>query len=521
MKSPKKFSLVDEMGEEFTFPSHRACLIAFVKEDCETCNLTLPILEVIHKTVETKLDVLAISQKLEDIEILRNRHNLTFKILDDDSLAISYQAELDTVPSVFLYDENSQCKIQLFGFVRDEWELLLTESLALADKTDAIVPIDWKSLPTFRPGCGARNVEPGINERLTARMNGKLMARQITIGEADDLHEFIFDANITDGLPIVPPTPERVWRMLKGTRRDPQDIIANVPPNLIPVTVEKIAINSVMAGARPEYFPIILTAVEAACSEEFNIHGVLATTWFVGPIIIVNGPIRKKIGMNAGINALGQGNRANLTIGRALQLVIRNIGGGRPGEIDRAVLGGPHKISFCFPENEERSPWSPLHVERGFSLDESTVTLFAGTGPQPVADQLSREARPLVTSIANSMQTIWNTKNHNIGETFLILAPEHVETISRSGWNKNDIRKRIQEATAKPLRELIRSKECGEGMSPESAEDDWDRMLPKFQNEDMINIVVAGGDAGKFSAILAGWQSGPKGSQTVTRKIIE
>src|SRR5258707_11314386 len=163
--------------------------------------------------------------------------------------------------------------------------------------------------------------------------------------------------------------------MLDGPRRAPDEVVAVVPPDLVPVTVEKVAINAVIAGCKPEYLPVVLAAVEAACTDEFNMHGVLATTMPVGPIVVVNGPIRRAIGMNAGVNVLGQGNRAGLTIGRALQLIVRNVGGGRPGGVDRATHGSPGKLSFCFAEDEEGSPWEPLSVERGFANGKSTVTL--------------------------------------------------------------------------------------------------------------------------------------------------
>ena len=205
----------------------------------------------------------------------------------------------------------------------------------------------------------------------------------------------MFERGWTDGLPVVPPTPERVARMLAGTTRDPADIVAVVPPDLVECTVEKVAINAVMAGCKPEYLPVVITAVEAACTDEFNIHGLLATTYFSSPVMVVNGPITKAIGMNAGINVLGQGNRANATIGRALQLVVRNVGGGRPGGVDRATLGNPGKYTFCFAEDEAGSPWEPLHVERGLAPDASAVTLFAGDGVRGMVDQLSREPESL------------------------------------------------------------------------------------------------------------------------------
>src|SRR5437879_3784336 len=188
--------------------------------------------------------------------------------------------------------------------------------------------------------------------------------------------------------------------MLSGTTRDPQEVVAVVPPDLVDCTVEKVAVNAVMAGCRPEYLPVVLAAVEAACTDEFNIHGLLATTWFSGPLVIVNGPIARAIGMNSGVNALGQGNRANATIGRALQLVIRNVGGGRPGGVDRATLGNPGKYTFCFAEDEGGSPWEPLSVERGLASGKSAVTLFAGEGSRGVVDQTSRTPEPLARSLA-------------------------------------------------------------------------------------------------------------------------
>ena len=212
--------------------------------------------------------------------------------------------------------------------------------------------------------------------------------------------EALFERGWSDGLPVVPPTEARVLRMLEGTTRDPQDVVAIIPPDLIPATVEKIAINAVMAGCKPEYLPVVLAAVEAACTDHFNIHGLLCTTYYSGPVVMVNGPIARRIGMNGGVNCLGQGNRANSSIGRALQLVIRNIGGGRPGEIDRAAFGSPGKHTFCFAENEAELPagWLPLSVEAGFGPDASTVTLFAGHGPSALVDQLARTPAELMAT---------------------------------------------------------------------------------------------------------------------------
>ena len=183
-------------------------------------------------------------------------------------------------------------------------------------------------------------------EKLDARYSGgtALAARKIEYGEHDDPMEVCFERGWSDGLPVTPPTDARVARMLKGTTRLPTEIVGRIPPNLAECTIEKVAINAVLAGCRPEYMPVLLAALEAALEPVFTLHGLLATTYFSAPIIIVNGPIARKLGMNSGLNALGQGNRANASIGRALNLIVRNVGGGRPGEADRASLGRAEQV---------------------------------------------------------------------------------------------------------------------------------------------------------------------------------
>ena len=238
-------------------------------------------------------------------------------------------------------------------------------------------------------------------------------AQRIEVGALEDEIETCFARGWSDGLPVVPPTEERILRMLSGTTRSPDEVVGIVPPNYNTCTVEKVAINAVLAGCKPEYLPVVLAAVEAALTEAFCMHGLLATTFFAGPMIVVNGPIIREIGMNARVNALGQGNRANATIGRALQLVIRNIGGGVPGGIDRAMLGNPGKYTFCFAEREDDSPWESLAVERGFEPDASTVSLFAASGVTPIMDQASRDPHALCRSIAACLKADGHPKHAN------------------------------------------------------------------------------------------------------------
>src|SRR5262249_40736488 len=235
--------------------------------------------------------------------------------LHDTTLDVSHRLKIEIVPTLIRFEAG--CEVgRTFGWDRSEWQRLTGISELGRD------------LPETRPGCGAKNVEPGIIERLKIRFNETgLKSRRIEIGADEDEQEAMFARGWSDGLPLVPPTEERVLRMLDGTARDPQEVLGLIPPALAPATVEKIAVNAVMAGCKPEYLPVVLAAVEAVLEEQFAMHGVLATTMFVSPVVIVNGPIRQRIGMNAKGNALGQGNRANGAIGRSLQLVIRNIGG--------------------------------------------------------------------------------------------------------------------------------------------------------------------------------------------------
>jgi len=333
--------------------------------------------------------------------------------------------------------------------------------------------------------------------------------------------EVAFDRGWSDGLPVIPPTEARVLRMLEGTSRAADDVVATVPPDLAAVTVEQIAINAVMAGCKPEYLPVVLTAVEAACTDEFNVHGLLATTYFSGPIVIVNGPITKRIGMNSHNNVFGQGNRANMTIGRALQLVIRNLGGGRPagsptgGGVDMALMGSPGKLGFCFAEREDGSPFEALATEQGLAPGTDAVTLFAGQGPTAIADQLSRTPESLARSFAGVLRAMANPKLIRSFDAMLVVGPEHGRLFREAGWDKVRLRAELDELLTIDADELVRGAGgIDEGVRPEMA----GRRLPKFRPGG-LQIVHAGGDAGLFSAVLGGWAGGPKGSAPVTRPI--
>ena len=304
---------------------------------------------------------------------------------------------------------------------------------------------------------------------------------QLEIDETEDLIEVCYENGWTDGLPVVPPTLERVERMLGGTDRDPDELIAAVPPKWGRATVEKVAINAVMAGCKPAYLPLILTAVEAMTAEQFNLHGVQVTTSHVGPMLVVNGPIRKQLEINDGFNLFGQGWRANATIGRALRLVCTNIGGALPGELDRAAFGHAGKYTCCIAEKEEASPWEAMHVDRGFQAEDSTVTVFAAAGPQTVNDHGSNTAESILNTISENIAAPGNSS----GETLLVIGVEHAKTISEDGFSKADIRRYIADTT-------------------------------KRYSEEELLIMVAGGPAGRWTIVVPGWGSPSSRAVTLT-----
>ena len=532
------FALRDAAGDPCVFgpegPIAPATLLFFFKHDCATCELTAPLVERVHRGLAgAGLRVLGVSQ--DDAALtaaFAERHGLTLPRALDAELLVSEEYGFDAVPALVLVDGDANVLASFEGFGKADLQTLV--GLA-AERCGAAAPAferEGESLPDSRPGCGSKVHDPDVARRLAARRDAsKLAARRVRMPADLDPFEFLDRQGLTDGLPVVPPTEERVARMLAGTSRHPTDVVADVPPNLAPATVEKVAINAVMAGCKPEYLPVVIAAVEAACTDAFNLHGVLATTYFVGPLLIVNGPVRQEIGLNCGRNVFGQGTRANATIGRALQLVVRNVGGGRPGEVDMSTLGQPGKFGACIGELEELSCWEPLHVERGFDREQSTVTVFAAEAPRAIRDQLSRNSRSLAASMGYSLEAIAHVKLHGMDQALLVVSPEHARTFERDGFTKDDLRARIQEVTGRPLRDVLPNDECQKGTGVRALPKAWlgpdgrpspealDRPFPKFSKPGNILIMVAGGTAGKFSAAVGGWASGGLGSKAVTRAI--
>jgi hypothetical protein len=521
----RDFNLRDLEGRPHAFPTGGPSLVCFVKEDCQTCNLAAPAINAFHKRFGAAADVWFVGQSADGNAILKDRHGLTAPILDDSACAVSFAWDFEIVPAVYWTDGEGRIQKRLEGFVRDEWCEL--EQAIAADLGDTAAGVDWSLYPEWRPGCGSKHLDPAINDRLRANASGSpIRARRIEIASSDDVAEFMYDQGFSDGLPLTPPTPERVLRMLEGAPRGSQDLVAIAPPNMAPVTVEKIAINAVMAGCKPEHLPVVIAAVEAVCTDEFNIHGVNATTMGASPVLVVNGPIRQQIGMNMKLGALGNGNRANATIGRAVRLVIRNLGGAKPSGVDRSTLGNPMKFTMCFAEWEEGSPWEPLHVERGFKAEDSVVTAFGMTsGPVQIVDQESRVPDQVAGSLGLGLEGVFLPKARNMPvDVLLVVSPEHVRRLTSQGeYSKTRLRQRIQAVTAHPLREMIADQRSGSGIPAAAAAKmtaaQLDRPVSKFANEAHIHIVVAGSEAGLFSAAYHGWLTGPAGSQVVSRKI--
>lgn len=468
-------------------------LVIVVKQDCATCQLVVPVIEELRAG---KVPVAIIVQDDPDFPL---GMSATF----DSDLGFSWHHDIETVPTVIRVAQSNEVD-RTVGWNRSDWEKVTQQS--------GLGP----ELPDWRPGCGSLSVDPDRVDHLRSLFGSSLLtARQVDIADAEDEFEAMFDRGWTDGLPVIPPTQERVLRMLEGTTRSPSDVVAVVPPDLVEITVEKIAINAVMAGCRPEYLPWVIAAVEAACNETFNIHGVLATTMPVGPVLICNGPGTRAIGMNSGMNVFGQGNRANLTIGRALQLIVRNVGGGRPGEVDRATHGNPGKISFCFAEDELGSPWNSLAESRGIASGVDAVTIFPGEGPRCVVDQLARDPDSLVNTFAACLRTLHNPKSILAFDAILVVGPEHARVFAEHHWDRQRVLDEIQARLQIPGHELVRGAGgIAEGVPAHLK----DAVLPKFRPGGIL-LVHAGGGAGLFSAIIGGWANGDVGSQPVTREV--
>ena len=345
-------------------------------------------------------------------------------------------------------------------------------------------------------------------------MAATLTSKRFTVRDDTDAIELAFDKGWSDGLPVVPPTEARVRAMLDAVRLEPPQQVAFIRDRAVSITAEKVAINAVMAGCKPEYMPVVVAAVEAIGDPRWSYHGPGTSTGGAGVLMIVNGPIAGRLDVNAGDNLFGPGWRANLTIGRAVRLVMRNVCGSRPGTLDRGTLGHPGKLSYVIAENEAESPWTPLHVERGFRPEQSTVTVVASDAPHQFYNQLSNTAEGVLTTLADDMRISGTVMGQST--YVVVLAGEHMRTIAGDGWDKKRVRQFLFDTTQNSYAHLKRTQR----MSGEIAPGDEQKVRPLVASPDDIFVVAAGGRAGAFSCYIPGWGSA-KSSQAVTKQVKE
>lgn len=314
--------------------------------------------------------------------------------------------------------------------------------------------------------------------------------------------DFAIAQGWSDGLPMIPPTEDLVAEMVAGAGLPADHVVCRVAPSEAPATVEKIAANAVMAGCLPEYMPVIIAALRAMEHPRFNLAGAQATTHPVAPFVFVNGPIRQRIGLNCGSGALGQGTRANATIGRALRLVMIALGRGVPGKTDMATLGSPCKFTFCAGENEEQSPWEPLHVEKGFAASDSTVLLHAAEGPHNIQEHASLTPDDLLKVFASTINTLGNNNFGLCGEIMVLFSPEHATIVTKTGMSKDDVRVELHrrmrqrfDGMGQRLRDWYRGHRPSTDVGPE-VED-----ISYLDDPSQILIGVCGG-AGLHSVVI-------------------
>lgn len=329
--------------------------------------------------------------------------------------------------------------------------------------------------------------------------------------DADDALEACFREGWTDGLPVVPPTAERVERMLAG--RDPGTVLGVIPPRGGVATREKVAAAAVMAGCLPEYLPVLEAIVRAACEPVFNLAGIQPTTHVAAPIAIVSGPVVEAIGLNARAGVFGPGNRANATLGRAFALVLWNLGGARPGISDMSQFGNPARYGCVIAERRDVSSWAPLQTTMGLDPEASAVTLVAGEAPKSVV--ASRRPESILGTLADCMRTLAAANMHFQGQMLAILGPEHARALDAAGIGREEAQRRLHELARRPVRDFRAVATYGDEVWSRFWPDDIDlsddsAMVPVANRPEDILLTTAGGDVGRFSVCCPGWGSGSR-----------
>ncbi|HEX2331458.1 MAG TPA: TlpA disulfide reductase family protein [Candidatus Angelobacter sp.] len=500
-------------------PGTKALLVIF-ETDCPTCQLALPYLNALAKA---GVQVIGVSQdSAQPTTQFVEQMGITYPVELDAGFTLSRHYQPQSVPTLYLLDETGEVSRTLVGF--DKAGL---NDIAAALGHSVIAPAN-DGAPAWKPGCGSRHLEPHAGEDGAGAAEPMLLRRvappasRVTLSDDEDPFEYCY-REFGDALPVIPPTAERVAVMLRGTELAPDSVIGRIPPAYGEATVEKIAANAVMAGCKPEMMRVLIPLVRALCDENFNAHGVQATTHFAAPLVIVNGPVREELGFWSRQNVFSNVSRTNSSVGRALQLMLLNIGGGRPDGIDMSALGNPGKFSYCIAENEEENPWEPFQVDRGFTRNDSTVTLFAAEPPRGVSEHTAAKAEPILRAICQVLATVWSYRHLMNHEALVVLCPEHAKTIYNTGFSdKQRVRDFLFENTGVPMR-YYAEPDGGEGtqLVPHYREItiQGERCYQKFRSPEAIKIIVTGGTAGKFSAVIGSWVTGPAGSQMVTYPI--
>lgn len=335
--------------------------------------------------------------------------------------------------------------------------------------------------------------------------------------------EFCYEQRWTDGLPVVPPTPDAVERIIAYLRRDPNEVIGVIAPRDGVATIETIAINCVMAGCKPEYVPIVIAAIEAMVEERFNLNGVQTTTHSCAPLLMVSGPAVKSLGFNTKECAFGHGCRASATLGRAVRLILWNIGGGYPGEPCKTTQGHPGYYSFCIADDPDANPWEPLHVERGFKPDDTAVTIAAVEGPHLISSGAGYgSAKDVLYVLADSIATLGSPQVSG-GDMVLVLAPMAATNLANAGLSKTDVKRELMRLATRPVREVKRRGSIAEThpmhWNKIADPNDGNARVPFVRDLENLIILVAGGwgSGGAFSSLCAGW--GARRSHPVHKRV--
>ena len=351
----------------------------------------------------------------------------------------------------------------------------------------------------------------------------QLSSRIVEAADLEAAVEICYQQKWTDGLPVVPPTRGAIERILNYLKRDPGEVIGVVPPRSGVATIEKVAINCVMAGCKPEYVPIVIAAVEAVLEEGFNLNGVQTTTHACAPLCVVSGPGVKTLGFNTREGTLGHGCRASATIGRALRLVLWNIGGGFPGDPCKTTLGHPGYFSFCMAEDQDANPWESLHVERGFGTEDTVVTVTATTAPSSVATGAGYSpVEDVLCLLGDSIATL-GSNNITGGDMVLVLGPMAAKSLAEAGLSKRQVKDGIMKFATRPVHEAKRRRSIAKThpmhWSHVVDENDPNARVPWVRSADNLVIVVSGGwgSGAGFCALCAGW--GALGGHTQSKRV--